>query len=70
MTLKTKIEQLERQSNANEGRHILLGDGCACGPHWMIVGNSPETMQDGEPELRDDDTVIKFVGNVCLRAWP
>jgi hypothetical protein len=66
MSHKTRLDRVEKVLNPEPGERVVLVDACEP-PHWMI-GGKPETMQQGEPELRPSDYVVNC-GNICLRAF-
>ena len=64
--LESRVKALEEQAGMHKPRYVLLYTGCNGPPQWMIMGDRPDSLQDGLPELHPEDIVIEFTGNVRL----
>ena len=62
-SLQARIQALEKREGTHQARTICC-DNCNP-PHW--IDSRDGQMHTGDlPELGDDDTVIRYIGNVCL----
>jgi len=64
--LRSRVEALEEKAGMHEPRYVLLYTGSNGPPQWMIMGDRPDSLQDGLPELHPEDIVIEFTGNIRL----